>query len=761
MNSISRHITLKFISFLLISLILIMTLIQVASMLTIKDNVFKIQQLWDEVQVEQSEKINLENSIRSFLGYGGMIHKLKNSIINNNPEDLQSIKEDIHQVEAIIKLYLSFQLSHAERYALNDIQTVVRNYQKKVNLLQPLFQENSSIKKIDSFLSINNQPALRGLSVLEQNNRKINHQDKISYSVQNDKFGLYTEIIAQLGYGGLIHHIKNLQIRGDNSYAVKAQQKINLLLINIEKYLNMDLAAEEELALNTFQQTINHYQALLNNLKRPVTAREIIDLSHSQSLDNKALKALKILEQRIEIELKSKIFNVGEQIHSIQDGIKELIQAVMFLCIVTLLFFSYIMFKKVILPIQKVTQSMVSQARYHRRKEVVFHPDQIYEIKQMIRSIRIFKHHERKRRSSQKLLTKMNLTTLRQLEEIKELQAKSEQKTDQALTLANHLIELQKNADNDRKNALESQRRINTILNTVHDAIITTSRYGYIESINTAAEMMLGYSEDELFNQNITVLMQEDHSSADKHIISEHFAPQRGSADISGREQLLKRANGTTFPVEVFLGQSEFQGEIKYTAVIRDITQRKKDEEEIQHLVLTDPLTNLANRRHFNRELQHALDVKHRLQLSVGLLLLDLDNFKPVNDTLGHNMGDKVLQKVAQRLLNTVRCSDLTARLGGDEFAVIVNSVNDRFDVLTPAQKIIDAISKPMFIDGECISISVTIGVSISPQDALSLEEFIHHADTALYKAKNLGKGRHFSYQDLSEEEKSGLQKKL
>ncbi|WP_169337233.1 sensor domain-containing diguanylate cyclase [Psychromonas ossibalaenae] len=729
-------------------------------MQTISDKVFKIQILWDEVQVEQSEKINLENSIRSFLGYGGMIHKLKNSIINNNPEQLSSIKEDIHQVEAIIKLYLSFQLSNAERYALNDIQAVIKNYQTKVNQLPHLFQGSSSIKKIDSFLQTNDQPALRGLTVLEQNNRKFNHQEEKNLSIRTDKFSLYTEIVAQLGYGGMIHHIKNLQIRGDSAYAVKAQEKINLLLINIEKYFKMDLAAEEKLALRTFQQTINHYQGLLNNLKRPLTTRKTIDLSHSQSLDNKALKALGILDQHIEIELKSKIFNVGEQIHLIQDGIKERIQAVMLLCIITLLFFSYIMFKKVILPIQKVTQSMVSQARYHHSKQIVFHPDQIFEIKQMIRSIRIFKHYERKRRSSQKSLTEMNLTTLRQLEEIKELQAKSEQKTDQALTLANHLIELQKNADNDRKSALESQRRINTILNTVHDAIITTSRYGYIESINTAAEMMLGYSEDELFNQSITMLMQEAHDPQGKHIISEHFAKSRDSVEVGGREQVLKRANGTTFPVEIFLGQSEFQGEIKYTAVIRDITQRKKDEEAIQHLVLTDPLTDLANRRHFNRELQHALAVKQRLQLSVGLLLLDLDNFKPVNDTFGHNMGDKVLQKVAQRLRSTVRSSDLTARLGGDEFAVIVNSVNGKFDALTPAQKIIDTIAKPMFIDGERINISVTIGISISPQDALSLEDFIHHADTALYKAKNLGKGRFFSYQDLTTEEKTGVKSK-
>ncbi|PKG38488.1 sensor domain-containing diguanylate cyclase [Psychromonas sp. Urea-02u-13] len=754
MKRISHYITLKFISLMLISLILVMTSLQIASMLKIKSDVLNIQTLWDEVQVEQSEKLRLENSIRSFLGFSGMIHKLKNAIINNNLDQLDSIRSDIHSVETIIQLYLSFQLSNAERYALHDILAVVKKYQQKTDKLHSLYQQNVPQKKLDQFLRINDKPALRGLEILDQYNRnRIVHKGK-KHSIHADKFILLTDLVAQLGYGGLIHHIKNLQLRADTYYAIESQNKINNIRVTLDKFSKIPLSNEEEKALTSLKNTTHFYQSMLTNLKRPLNKQEKMNPTTSKNANDEASNALQILQQHIEIELKSKIFSVGEKIHHIQGNITNLIKGIIFLTIASLLFFAYIMFKKVIIPLQNVTSAMVLLARQKYNREVNFTDYQIFEIKQMIRSIRIFKKNENKRRHSEKSLTKMNCTTLQQLVEIKELQLKSEQKTEQALTLANHLIDLQKSAEFDRNNALENQRRVNTILNTVHDAIITTNRMGIIESINTATELMLGYREVELLGENIILLMPSDVAAQYPHIISEFNKPENINEQKNSRELTIKRADDSTFPVEIFLGQSEFNNETTFTAVIRDITQRKKDEDEIQHLALTDPLTNLANRRHFNQELKRSMDNKKRLNLSVGLLMIDLDNFKPINDTYGHNIGDKVLQRVSCRLQNVTRNVDLIARLGGDEFAIILNSVNDHFDPISPAQKIIETITKPMNIDGQMVQVGTTIGISISPQDAMSLEEFINRADKALYKAKSLGKGQYFSYQDLSDDEK-------
>ena len=148
------------------------------------------------------------------------------------------------------------------------------------------------------------------------------------------------------------------------------------------------------------------------------------------------------------------------------------------------------------------------------------------------------------------------------------------------------------------------------------------------------------------------------------------------------------------------------------------------------------------------------MDNTLRLNLSVGLLMIDLDNFKPVNDTYGHNAGDKVLRLVAERPQSVTRNVDLIARLGGVEFAIILNSLNDCFDPLAPAQKVIDSIKQPMNIDGETIPIGATIGISLSSKAVTNIDDFINHADKALYKAKDLGKGQYFLYDDLTDDEK-------
>jgi diguanylate cyclase (GGDEF)-like protein/PAS domain S-box-containing protein len=753
MNKMNYNITLKFISITLLSLIVLMTAVQLISMLKIRSDISNIERLWDEVQVEQSEKLRLESSIRSFLGFGGMIHKLKDAILNDSITELEGIKSDLQSVETIIQLYSSFQLSEAERYALKDISEVVAQYQVNSDKFMSLFKQNVPQHKLDQFMRINDEPALRGLSVLAQQNHNGNADNSSDAVKMPDKFVLLTGLIAQFGYGGLIHHIKNYQLRSDNYYANASQKALNQLRVTLKKYQQQILTTEETNALLALTDSIEFYQQRLKNLQLPNKKRvQTINLQ-LKKIEEKTVNALQILNQHIEIELRSKTIKVGEKIYFIQATIDNLVKVILLISTLSLFFFAYIMFHKVILPLQKITTSMVLLARYGHKRELSFTANQIFEIRQIVRSIRIFKKNERKRRNIAKSLTKMNETTLKQLAEITALQDKSEQKTEQALSLANHLIELQKRADIDRNNALDNQSRVNMILNTVHDAIITTDKNGIIESINTATELMFGYLKTELIGQNINLLLANE--SADENIKIIDLLVSQGTVKAvkSNLEQTLQRANGELFPVEIFLGESKFNNETTYTAVIRDITQRRKDEQEIQKLILTDPLTNLANRRHFNQELQRSIESAQRLKLSVGLLMIDLDNFKPVNDTFGHNIGDKVLEKVSRRLEKIVRSVDLVARLGGDEFAIILNSVENHFDTATPAQKVIDSISKTMHIEGITIKICATIGIAIYPKDALALEDFIHHADKALYKAKSLGKGRYFLFNEFNDKE--------
>jgi len=758
MKRMARFMTLKFISTILLALILIMASVQITSMLKIKSDVLKIQTLWDEVQIEQSDKLRLENSIRTFMGFGGMIHKLKNAMLTNNIEQLESVKSDIQSAETIIKLYLSFQLSQSEQDALKHISSVLKRYQNRNEELISLFKQNIPAHKMDQFVRVDDNPALNGLAILRQYNRKqlTGQLPDQENEIASDKFTLLTDLVAQFGYGGLVHNIKNFQLRSNTDYALATKKNIEQIRQILAQYTHLSLTEDEQIALQNLQHTTDFYQQILENATPVIESSIERKWLTIKEIDEHGKQALQTLQQHIEVELRDKVYTVGENIYSIQKSINELIKIIIFVSLFTLIFFAYIMFNKVISPLQRITIARVCLARQRRgyKKEIYFTMNQVFEIKQMIRSIRIFRKNENKRHRTAKSLNKMNQTTLQQLAEITELQNKSEQKTEQALTLANHLIELQKSAEIDRNNALDNQHRVNMILNTVHDAIITTNSSGIIESLNTSTETMLGYRKSELLGKSIVQLMPHDLAARHQAIIKNLKHPSPPKVPEQSQEQTVIRADGSTFPVDVFMGQSEFNGEMTYTAVIHDITQRKKDEEEIQKLVLTDSLTNLANRRHFNQNLQHSMESVQRLNLSVALLMIDLDNFKPVNDTYGHNAGDKVLQMVSRRLENACRHVDLVARLGGDEFAIILNSVDDKFDPFTPAQKVIDNIKEPMDIEGEIIHIGATIGISIYPKDALGLEEFMNHADKALYKAKELGKGQYFFYGDLSDEEK-------
>ena len=177
-------------------------------------------------------------------------------------------------------------------------------------------------------------------------------------------------------------------------------------------------------------------------------------------------------------------------------------------------------------------------------------------------------------------------------------------------------------------------------------------------------------------------------------------------------------------------------------ATFVDITERKEHELQIEKLAMEDPLTGLANRRAFNEILTGSLSRASRVGKKAALLLVDLDGLKPLNDTLGHDGGDLILQKTAERLKKGIRSGDVVCRLGGDEFGVIADAVDGANTVEEMAGRVIDEIRKPFNIEGTPVDLSVSIGIGIYPEDADNAEELFKRADEALYRAKNTGRGR-------------------
>jgi diguanylate cyclase (GGDEF)-like protein/PAS domain S-box-containing protein len=229
----------------------------------------------------------------------------------------------------------------------------------------------------------------------------------------------------------------------------------------------------------------------------------------------------------------------------------------------------------------------------------------------------------------------------------------------------------------------------------------------------------------------------------------EEFTDASGKTHlIATKRSLHKDAAGNFFLVGVIRDITErklMEEELKRAAaeLFRSNNELKLQEDYLRYLAYHDTLTGLPNRKFFVEQLQESLQWAQRNHSLVGLLFIDLDGFKQVNDTLGHEMGDRLLVIVARRLSNCLRGSDTVSRLGGDEFTVILRAIPKAQAVIVVAEKILATITEPMVLNGHVIKVSASIGISIYPLNSHISETLIEQADAAMYRAKRLGKNRY------------------
>jgi len=190
-------------------------------------------------------------------------------------------------------------------------------------------------------------------------------------------------------------------------------------------------------------------------------------------------------------------------------------------------------------------------------------------------------------------------------------------------------------------------------------------------------------------------------------------------------------------------GLHNTEGElIAYLGTMHDISEIKKAQAQLEKLAFYDPLTGLANRRLFRNRLEHALNQLNRQKRTLGLVLLDLDNFKEINDSLGHDAGDKLLAIVAERLRLSVRETDTVSRLGGDEFAIILPGINKPLDISRIVENVMSSLREQIELEGSQVRMTASIGITLSPEDGDGAEVLVKNADLALYQAKDKGRNR-------------------
>lgn len=252
---------------------------------------------------------------------------------------------------------------------------------------------------------------------------------------------------------------------------------------------------------------------------------------------------------------------------------------------------------------------------------------------------------------------------------------------------------------------------------------------------------ILGYQRAPVPPQEFEAWLDAQIHPEDRSTRRQEFAGfLQGSAPRHEAEIRLRHATGGWVWVREFADAVERDGSGRVThlsGMILDITQRKRAEDEAQRLAHHDPLTGLPNRALFHVRLEQAIERSERESSCIGLVLVDLNRFKAVNDTMGHPAGDALLQIAARRLSNAVRSGDTVARLGGDEFALVLPSASSRQSVEELARRVCRTMVQPAVIEGQTVELTGSFGVATYPEDGKDHERLMHHADLALYKAKS------------------------
>jgi len=293
---------------------------------------------------------------------------------------------------------------------------------------------------------------------------------------------------------------------------------------------------------------------------------------------------------------------------------------------------------------------------------------------------------------------------------------------------------------------IEEANLLQAVINSVPVPIFFKDAEGRYLGCNRAFEDYIGKSKDELVGKGVFELFDPD-------LAAVYHKADQALMDAKGKqiyEAQVEYADGTIrdvmFHKACFHAVTEDINGI--VGAILDITDRKKAEAELERRALTDSLTGLNNRYALIRELEHALKLSKRSKKHVVFMMLDLDDFKKVNDNYGHPIGDALLVEAAERLQNCVRESDIIARIGGDEFAVVLERMDVDDGSAVVAKKIIKALSNPFEIEGHILSVGVSVGIASSPLNGTSSRDLMKMADIAMYQSKGLGKGQYSFYSE-------------
>jgi diguanylate cyclase (GGDEF)-like protein/PAS domain S-box-containing protein len=295
----------------------------------------------------------------------------------------------------------------------------------------------------------------------------------------------------------------------------------------------------------------------------------------------------------------------------------------------------------------------------------------------------------------------------------------------------------------DRERAAAAMEQTLRMAEVAHDAYIALDRHGRIVDWNRQAEAVFGWPRDEVLGRPLAELaVPVRHRRAYEDGLSELLAGGGGPL-APGREFTALHRSGAEFPVQVTLWVNGRNGSEGVAGFVRDLSERKRFEGQLASQALHDRLTSLPNRVLLRDRVEHALARAGRRGVSVALLIADIDRFKVVNESLGHDVGDRLLVAVAERLSDMLRPGDTVARMGGDEFALLCEDVAGYDEAEGIAARVLEAFDKPFNVQGDDLSLTVSVGVAVGAIHGPAPELLLRDADVAMYRAKESGRHRY------------------
>jgi len=667
------------------------------------DNVLQGTLLSIKALSQERSKIDLNESDSYFAYYSNFIEQLLR-LISQVQVQLKNTEQNRASVDYLNLLNLQ-EKSGQERGALNALLNVRQLNAGK--LQQVISYSNEQEKLIGDLFSVSKSHHQQWLD--SQLKSKSYQQIVVIRELLKEKLTRAEQLARlerEIGFGGLIHDFKNYILRGESQYL----QSFLIRVANSQKYIGIlnqqNLTASEKQAVQILKKTLSRYHQhilLAQTLRENGNNAEQID-KKVRIDDGPVIAAIKILEGN-ELDVDAQLWwelssHRIDQLREISDHILTDIQVlakqaeqkaierlvlyltIFILAFITTLYLSLLVVKHIINKIKYIKSAMATMQLEHK--------------------------------FNQPLLVSGN-------DEI----------TDMVIAFNKMVAE---------RNKSESEQKISAaVFKYASEAIMITNGNNEIETVNPAFCHISGYSVEEVLGKSPNVLNSGKHDSGFYHEMWQAL-----ERDNSWQGEIWnKRKNGEIYPefLAISVVRDKDRNPIQYISLFSDITKHKKFEEDIWLQANYDVLTGLPNRALCVERLQNELTAVKSNEHEVALLFIDLDRFKYVNDTWGHNSGDQLLKLAAIRLTNSIREKDTVGRFGGDEFVVLLVGLTNRLAIERVVKNILDSLSMPFHLsDNNEAVVSASIGITVAPSDGDSVELLLKNADTAMYQAKSAGR---------------------